>query len=120
MSYSLRPSVSSRRPLRLPPAQVLVEARHDLDEIAGAVAVVELVQQNFVPGVAAGAGRAGQAEDVGRAGDAGGGAGLDRRGADLGLAHQDKHRRKTLHAFLEQWLERLRRDIAAGEAGAAG
>jgi hypothetical protein len=32
---------------------VLVEARHDLDEVARAVAVVELVHQDLVPGVAA-------------------------------------------------------------------
>jgi hypothetical protein len=40
---------------------MLVESRHDLDEIAGAVAVVELVHQNLIPGVAVGAGRAGSA-----------------------------------------------------------
>src|SRR5262249_24294429 len=68
-------------------AQMLVEAWHDLDEIAGTIAVVELVQQYLVPGVAAGAGRARQAEDVGPAGHARGRACLDRRGADLRLAH---------------------------------
>ena len=41
-------------------------------EIARPVAVVELMHQDFVPGVLAGAGRAGQAE-VSRIGDAGGG-----------------------------------------------
>ena len=53
-------------------AQVLVEARHDLDEIAGTVAVAELVHQDLVPGIAAGARRARQAEDVGAAGNSGG------------------------------------------------
>src|SRR5262249_57191432 len=48
-------------------AQMLVEARHDLDEIAGTVAIVELVQEDLVPGVAAGAGRARPAEDGGAA-----------------------------------------------------
>ena len=52
-----------RRALRLGPAQMLVEPRHDLDEIAGPVAVIELVHEDLVPGVAAGAGRARQAED---------------------------------------------------------
>ena len=70
-------------PLRLGAAQVLVEPRHQLDEIAGPIAVVELVHEDFVPGVAAGAGRAGQAEDEGRVGDARGRARLDRRRADL-------------------------------------
>src|SRR5262245_47061659 len=51
-------------------AAVLLQARHDLDEVAGAVAVVELVHQDAVPGVAAGAGRARQAEDIGAVGQA--------------------------------------------------
>src|SRR5881227_3173362 len=66
-------------------AQVLVEPRHDLDEIAGPIAVVELLRENTVPAVAAGARRSRQAEDKSRAGEAGGGAALDRRGADLGM-----------------------------------
>src|SRR5207302_6493427 len=65
------------------PLQVLLEARHQLDEIARAEAVVELVDEDPLPGVAAGAGRAGQREQIGAAGDPGGGAALDRRGADL-------------------------------------
>jgi hypothetical protein len=40
---------------------MLVEPRHDHDEIAGAIAAVELVHQNFVPDLAVGAGRAGSA-----------------------------------------------------------
>ncbi len=47
------------------PPQVLVEARQDLDEVAGPVAVVELRRQDLVPGVAAGAGAARQREEVG-------------------------------------------------------
>src|SRR5437660_1019929 len=74
---------SRRRTPRLGAAQMLVEARHDLDEIARPVTIVELVLENPVPGVAAGAGRAGQTENVGRAGNARGGARLHRRGADL-------------------------------------
>src|SRR3984893_10732486 len=109
-----------RRAARLRPAQVLVEPRHDLDEIARPVAVIELVHQNLVPGVLAGAGRARQAEDIGRAGDAGRGARLDGRGADLREAHHQEQRREAVHLLVEQWLDRLRRDVAAGEAGAAG
>src|SRR5437764_9165085 len=96
---------SHSRTRRLPAPQMLVEPRHDLDEIAGAVAVIELVYEDLVPGVAAGPGRTGQAENVGRAGNAGGGAGLDRRGADLGVAHQKKQPRERLHAFVEQRLD---------------
>src|SRR3989475_5273998 len=109
-----------RRAFGFGAAQMLVETRHDLDEIAGTVTVVELVQKDLVPRVAAGAGRARQAEDVGAAGNASGRARLDRRGADLGLADQQEHRGEALHALLEQRLDRLPRHVAAGEAGAAG
>src|SRR5262249_660116 len=101
-------------------AQMLLEARHDLDEIAGTVAIVELMQEDLIPGVATGAGRARQAEDVGAPGNAGGRARLDRRGADLRLAYHQEHRGETVHALLEQGLDRLRRHVAPREAGAAG
>ncbi len=97
---------------------MLVEAGHDLDEVAGAVAVVELVQQDAVPGVLAGAGRAGDAEDVGRARHARGRAGLNGRGPDLGVAHHQEQGGEAVHAFFKEWLERLRRHVAACEAGA--
>src|SRR3569833_3481616 len=77
---------SHSRALRLLPAQMLVEARHDLDEIAGPCAVVELRRQDAVPAVATGAGRSRQAEDVGGSRHAGGGTALDRRRPDLGMA----------------------------------
>src|SRR5262249_57582684 len=99
---------------------MMLEGRDDRDEIAGTVAIVELMQEDLVPGVAAGAGRARQAEDVGAAGNAGGRARLDRRGADLGLAYQQEHRGEAVHALLEQGLDRLRRPGPAGEGGAAG
>ena len=54
--------------LSAPP--MLLQPRHDLDEVAGPVAVVELPLEDVVPGVAAGAGRARQAEDVGALRDA--------------------------------------------------
>src|SRR3974390_2924749 len=58
------PRASHCRALGLGPAQVLVEPGHDLDEVAGAIAIIELVPQDLVPGVAAGARRARKAEDV--------------------------------------------------------
>src|SRR5882672_5851207 len=61
-----------------------------------------------------------QTEDERRARDAGGGAALDRRGADLGVAQHVKRDGETIHPLFEQRLDRLRRDVAAGEAGAAG
>src|SRR4051794_29390576 len=88
-------------PPRLSPPQMLVEPRQDLDEIAGPVPIVELVHEDLVPAILAGARRARQAEDVGRLGDAGGGARLDRRSADLALADQQEHRRERVHPLLE-------------------
>src|SRR5262249_24412780 len=110
----------SRRALRLRPPQMLVKPRHDFHEIAGARAVVELRVKNAVPRVAAGAGRARQAEDERRVRNAGGGAALDRRRSDLGVAQHVEGDGKTIHALLEQRLDRLGRDVAAGKAGAAG
>ena len=52
-------------------------------------------------------------------GDARGGAGLDCRSADLVMAHQREQRREGFHALLEQRLDRFRRHVAAGKAGAA-
>ena len=62
----------------------------------------------------------GQAEDVGGARNTGRGPALDRRGADLGVAQHVEGDRKAVHPLFEQRLERLRRHVAAGEAGAAG
>src|SRR5581483_3173339 len=59
-------------------AAVLLEARHDLHEIAGAMAVVELPDEDLAPGVAAGSRRARQAEDVGAVREPSTGARLDR------------------------------------------
>src|SRR5258707_14663475 len=100
---SLHPGYVSlnRRTLRLGAAQMLIEPRHDLDEIARPVTIIELVHQNVVPGVAAGARRARQAEDAGRAGDARSSAGLDRRSTRLALAHHQKQRRESVHALFE-------------------
>src|SRR5438046_9726166 len=49
----------ARGPIGLRSAfEMLLQARHQLDEIAWAEAVVELVDQDVLPGVAAGRGRA--------------------------------------------------------------
>src|SRR5260370_40293261 len=69
--------------IRLAGVQMLLEPRHEFDEVAGAKTVVELVHENAVPGIAAGARRAGQGEARGAAGDAGGRPAQDRRCADL-------------------------------------
>src|SRR5712671_3856586 len=91
----------SRRALGLGAAQVLIQPRHDLDEITRPRAIVELGSQNAVPAVATGAGRSRQAEDEGGAGDTGGGAALNRRSADLGVTHHVKGDGKSIHALFE-------------------
>src|SRR5262249_13072563 len=63
--------------------QMLHESRHQLDQVAGPVTAVELPFENIVPAVAAGAGRAGQGEEVRAAGNAAGGPALDGRGLHL-------------------------------------
>ena len=61
---------SSYRPL----FQMLLQPRHQLDEIAGLVAAVQLEFQDAVPGILAGAGGAGHGENIGALGDAAAGA----------------------------------------------
>src|SRR3981189_277785 len=78
------PILLGRRALRLGAPQMFIQPRHDLDEIAGPRAVVELGAKDAVPAVAAGAGRTRQAEDISGARNAGGRPALDRRRADLG------------------------------------
>ncbi len=58
--------------------QVLLQARHKLDEVAGAVAAVELCDQNVVPAVFDGARAAGQSEEIGAPGHTTERTGLDR------------------------------------------
>ena len=53
---------------------MLIETRHDLDEVARLVAIIELMHQNFVPGILTSARRAGQTKNVSRAGKASRGA----------------------------------------------
>ncbi len=99
---------------------MLLEAGHDLDEIAGAEAVVELPVEDVVPGVPAGAGRAGQGEQVGAAGGAGRRPRLDRGGADLLEALPAEQLAEAVYALVVNAFEGFRRHIPAREAGAAG
>src|ERR671936_927113 len=66
--------------------QVFPQPRHQLDEVAGAKAVVELVHENVFPSVPAGARRAGQRKQIGAAGDPRSRPTLDRGCADFGVA----------------------------------
>src|SRR5262245_1062461 len=89
-----------------------VQARQQFGEIAGAEAYVELVIQYLVPAVAAGAGRAGQGEQIGAAGHAGGGARLDGRGADLLEADPTEQLAETVDLLLEHRFEGFGGDVA--------
>ncbi len=99
---------------------MLVEAGHDLHEIAGHVAIVELRFQDAVPGVLARTGRAGQHEDVSRIRDPAGRPRLHRGGADLVVGDTVKDLREAIHALFEQGFDRLRRHVAPREPRAAG
>src|SRR5438094_8119366 len=98
---------------------MLLQPGHQLDEVAGAEAVVELVDKNALPSVAAGAGRSRQREQIGAASDPGGGAALDRRGADLLVALPAEQLAEAGNLLLVDAVEGFRRHIAAGDAGAA-
>src|SRR5438128_451603 len=102
------------------PLQVLLQARHQLDEIARAEAVVELMDEDPLPSVAAGAGRTGQREQIGAAGDPRGGAALDRRSADLLEAEPAEQLAKPGDLLFVDAVESFRRDVAAGNPGPAG
>ena len=69
---------------------MLGEARHQLDEVAGPDAVIELVHQDLVPGALAGGRRSGNREDVGAVGDDGQRPALDRRRPDLREAEPEQ------------------------------
>src|SRR6516225_7817641 len=100
--------------------QMLLQPLHQLDEVARAEAVVELVHEDALPGVAARAGRARQGEEVGAAGDAGRRPALDRRGADLVVAEPAEELAEPGDLFLVDAVEGLRCHIAPGDPGAAG
>src|SRR5215831_1592802 len=100
--------------------QMFLQSRHQLDEIARAEAVVELVDENTLPGVAAGARGPWQGEEVRTASDPCRRPALDRRGPDLLIAEPAKELAKARDLLLIDAVKRLGRDVASGDAGAAG
>src|SRR6516165_1334802 len=99
--------------------QMLLQPRHQLDEVARAEAVVELVHEDALPGVAAGAGRARQGEEVGAACDPGRRPTLDRRGPDLVIAEPAEELAEPGDFLLVDAVEGLWCHIAPGDPGAA-
>src|SRR5580693_5971356 len=99
---------------------MLLQPGHQLDEVARPEAIVELVHEDALPGVAAGARRARQGEEVSAAGDPGRRPALDRRGPDLVVAERAEQLAKPGDFLLVDAVEGLRCDIAPGDPGAAG
>src|ERR1700691_5912443 len=99
---------------------MLIQPRHDLDEIAGPRAIIELGGENPVTAIAAGAWRTRQAKNKSGARHARRRPALDRRRADLGMAQHVKGDGKAVHPLFKQWLDRFRRYVAAGKAGTPG
>src|SRR5436309_14419581 len=98
---------------------MLLQSGHQLDEIAGAEAVVELVDEDALPGVAAGARRPRQREQIGAAGDPGRRPALDGRGADLVVALPAEQLAEAGDLLLVDAVEGFGGDVAAGDPGAA-
>ena len=102
------------------PAHRLQQPGHQLDHVAGPVAAVELGGDDLVPAVAHRAVGAGQAEHEDAVDQAGQGPRLQGREADRLVADQVEDHREAVDPLSNSGLDRLGRDVAAGEAGAAG
>src|SRR5690554_746126 len=99
---------------------MLVQPWHERDEIAGSVPGIELVAQDAVPGVSAGAGAARQGKKDRALRNATGGPALHRARADAFHRDDGEKRRKGLDLLFIDIAMCLDRDIAAGDPGAAG
>src|SRR3569623_750487 len=118
-SIASRPSPAGCRTARGIVALAFGQPRHQFDEVAGAKAVIELIAEDAIPGILDRAGRSGERENVGAAGDAGAGARLDRRGADRLVALPAEQLAEAGDHLLGDGLDRLGGDVAPGYAGAA-
>src|SRR5690606_39728173 len=92
---------------------VCLNLRKDHDEIVGLEAIVELVNQNFIPAILAGVWRAGQRKEQRAARNAGCGARLNCRGADLFKGNAMKDGGETVNFLVINGAESLRRHVAA-------
>src|SRR5690606_15038848 len=101
-------------------ADMLVETRQDFHEVAWLVAVVELLAQDAIPGIAACAGRTRQGEDESLAYQPRSRTRLHSGCADFveGEAMEDDG--ETVHTLVEKRLQRFWCYVAACEPGAAG
>src|SRR5947207_14767979 len=95
---------------------MLLEARHELDQVARPEAVIELVDEDALPGIAAGARRPGHGEEIGAAGNAAGRPALDRRGADLLIAQHAEDLAEAGALLIVDRVASLRRYLAPADA----
>src|SRR3546814_20402061 len=91
------------------------QPRHQVDEIAGTMAAVELGRQYALPRVLHRARRAGEREDIGAARDHGAGARLDRRGADTLVAEPAKQLPAAGDVLAVEAAQRLGRRVRSYE-----
>src|SRR6185437_9290757 len=83
------------------------ESGHDLDEVAGSMADIELPSEDTVPAILHRAGRTGQGEKIGAACNAGTGPRLHRRCADLSVGELMEKDRETINLLFEHAAEGL-------------
>lgn len=76
-SIVLKREPVSEKQGRVSSLAMFFEARHDFNEIAGTVAVVQLEFQDALPGIPAGAGGTGDTENIGALRDSAASPGLD-------------------------------------------
>src|SRR3546814_9349365 len=88
---------------------------HQLDEVAGFVAAVELVFEDTVPHVLHRSGRAGQRKDIGAARDTGARTRLHRRGADRLKTQPPEQLAETGDHLVRDLADGLRRHVASGD-----
>ena len=99
---------------------MFLQARHDLYEIAGSEAVIELIDQDFIPTIPARTAGARQREEVGSARHARCRTRLHGGCADFLEAYPAEGLAKAVDALLIQAFESLWRDIPPRNASATG
>ena len=98
---------------------MFLKPRHEFGEIAWAETDIELPAQDVLPAVTTGTGRTGKREEICAAGNPADSPALHGGGADLLPAQHAEELAEAVDPFLEHGFERLGRNVATGDAGAA-
>src|SRR6266700_6905744 len=80
---------------------VFFQPRHDLDEVAGLMTVIELLFQDSVPAIFDRTGRSGKRKQIGALAHTRAGARLDRRGADLVITDAVEDGGEAINLFFD-------------------